>query len=389
MSTPRPREIGVVTVARSDYGIYRPVLQKTESANDLRLRLFVAGMHLSPEFGLTVSDIEADGFEIADRVEMLLSSDTPEGIANSIGLGAIGFAHSYASFTPDILVVLGDRFEMLSAVVAALPYTIPVAHIHGGETTEGAFDESIRHAITKMSHLHFVSTERYRQRVIQMGEDPGHVILSGAPGLDNIRTVDLVEPDELEKRVGMSLDPAPLLVTFHPVTLEYEDTSRHIAELLAALDAVGLPVVFTYPNADTQGRVIMQAIEGHVRTRSHTKVVVNLGTRAYFSLMRCARAMVGNSSSGIIEAASFELPVVNIGSRQRGRICGRNVINAECDRGSIVLAVREAISPDFRSDLKGIQNPYGDGHAAERIVETLRTVPLDRGLRLKHFYDRV
>jgi UDP-N-acetylglucosamine 2-epimerase (non-hydrolysing)/GDP/UDP-N,N'-diacetylbacillosamine 2-epimerase (hydrolysing) len=318
---------------------------------------------------------------------MLLSSDTPEGISKSIGLGVIGFAQIFARFKPDILVVLGDRFEMLSAVAAAMPFTIPVAHLHGGEATEGLIDESIRHSITKMSHLHFVSTESYRQRVIQMGEAPWRVVVSGAPGLDNLQAVELLEIAALENRIGVNLTPPPLLVTFHPVTLEYADTQYHITELLAALKAVNLPIVFSYPNADTYGRIIINAIERFVKSCEQAWAVTNLGTQAYFSLMKYAVAMVGNSSSGIIEAASFELPVVNIGNRQQGRIHSYNVVDVECNRTSIELAIRQVTAPQFRAQLAGIKNPYGDGHAAERIVEVLQTVSLNQTLTLKRFHN--
>ena len=381
------RTIGVVTVARSDYGIYLPVLRRIQEDPDLRLYLIVAGMHLSPEFGSTVQTIEQDGFQINERIEMLLSSDTPEGIAKSVGLGVIGFAQAYARFRPDILLVLGDRFEMLSAVVAALPFKIPVAHIHGGESTEGAIDESIRHSITKMSHLHFVSTEFYARRLIQMGEEPWRVVVSGAPSLDNLREMRLLSRQELEEIYGLNLVDPVLLVTYHPVTLEYEHTRMHMNELLAALEEVNCSVVFTYPNADTQSRLIIDMIHDFTRRHENVQMAVSLGMEAYFSLMSCAAAMVGNSSSGIIEAASFELPVVNIGNRQRGRVRGKNVIDVGYSRNEIVSGIVKAISPDFRASLKNLINPYGDAHAAEKIVGVLKQVSLDEKLVLKRFYD--
>ncbi len=381
------RTIGVVTVARSDYGIYLPVLRKIQADAALKLKLIVAGMHLSPEFGLTVDGIENDGFEVGARIEMLLSSDMPEGIAKSMGVGTLGFAQFYAGSPPDILVVLGDRFEMLAATVAALPFAIPVAHIHGGESTEGLIDEPIRHSITKMSHLHFASTPHYANRIMQMGEEPWRVAVSGAPGLDNLYAMDLLPSDEIERLIGMPLQPSPLLVTYHPVTLEYEDTSSHISELLAALEETGLPVVFTCPNADTQGRLIIKAIDRYVEAHENACVVTNLGTQAYFSLMKYAAAMVGNSSSGIIEAASFQLPVVNIGNRQRGRIHERNVLQVGYERSSILNAIRQVTASAFRRSLDNLQNPYGGGKSAQRIVQTLRDVPLDRKLILKRFYD--
>jgi UDP-hydrolysing UDP-N-acetyl-D-glucosamine 2-epimerase len=298
------RSIGVVTAARSDYGIYRPLLQRLQADADIDLRVLVTGMHLSPEFGLTVKAIEADGLPITERVEMLLASDSPEGIAKSIGLGVIGFAQAYARSRPDILVVLGDRFEMYAAALAAVPFTISIAHLHGGEVTQGAIDEALRHSLTKFSHLHFVSTEDYARRVRQLGEEAWRVTVSGAPGLDNLRTVNLLSADEVCQQYGVSLQPPPLLVTFHPVTLEAERTEAHIAELLAALARAGLPVIFTGVNADTGGRLIQQKIGDFAQSQHAVWMLDNLGTRGYFSVMQYAAAMVGNSSSGLIEAPS-------------------------------------------------------------------------------------
>ena len=381
------RKIGVVSVARSDYGIYKPVLNKIQEDSELELYLIVSGMHHSPEFGMTIRDIEADGFAIGDQFEMLLSSDSPEGVAKSMGLGTIGFAQSYSRSRPDLLLVLGDRFEMLSAVVASLPFKIPIAHLHGGESTEGLIDEPIRHSITKMSHIHFVSTEVYAKRVIQMGEEPWRVHVSGAPSLDNLNEIELLDRSALQKRAGLDLDNETLLVTYHPVTLEYERTEEHMKALLAALEEVGRQVVFTYPNADTQGRLIIGMIQDFVKRYPKAKIATNLGTQAYFSLMECAAAMIGNSSSGIIEAASFALPVVNIGNRQRGRVHGINVLDVGDAYSEILAGIRDATSPAFRNSLAGLENPYGNGQAAALIVDQLKAVTLDTRLLMKRFYD--
>jgi len=382
------RTISVVTVARSDYGIYLPLLRRIQADPDLWLYLIVAGMHLSPEFGLTVKAIEADGFEIGERVEMLLSSDTPVGIAKSMGLGTIGFAQAYARFRPDILVVLGDRFEMHAAALAALPFKIPVAHIHGGETTQGVIDDALRHSMTKLSHLHFVSTQEYARRVIQLGEEPWRVIVSGAPSLDNLRVVRLLTREELAVRFGLHLDETPfLLVTFHPVTLEYEQTEWQVTELLAALEACGLPVVFTMPNADTSGRTIAHMIGEFIATHSSAQAVDNLGTQGYFSMIALAAAMVGNSSSGIIEAPSFKLPVVNIGTRQHGRVRAANVTDVGYERAEIVEGIRTAVQPEFRESLRELVNPYGSGQASDKIVERLKEVVLNDRLVTKRFCD--
>ena len=380
------RTIGVVTVARSDYGIYRPILRRIQADPDLRLRLLVAGMHLSPEFGTTVREIEADGFEVAERVEMTLSSDSPQGVAQSMGLGTIGFAQAYSRCPIDILLVLGDRFEMHSAMVASVPFNIPVAHIHGGESTEGTMDEAFRHSITKMSHLHFVSTEIYGQRVVQMGEEPWRVEVSGAPGLDNLWELPILSRDELTRRHGLDLTGPTLLVTYHPATLEYEETEAKIGELLAALERANLNVILTYPNADTRGRIIREKIEEFAAQHRCAHVVANLGTQAYFSVMAHVSAMVGNSSSGIIEAASFKLPVVNIGNRQGGRIRAKNVIDVGHRQEEILEGIRKAVSPSYRESLDDLVNPYGDGHAAERIVAKLKRTDL-KALQYKRFYQ--
>jgi len=380
------RTIGVVTVARSDYSIYLPLLRRIQEDSDLNLYLIVSGMHLSPEFGSTVKAIEDDGFEIGERVEMLLSSDTPEGIAKSMGLGTVGFAQAYARFRPDILVVLGDRFEMHAAALAALPFKIPVAHIHGGELTQGAIDDALRHSMTKLSHLHFVSTDVYAGRVIQLGEEPWRVVTCGALSLDNLSTMRLLSRKELADRLSIPLPEKFLLVTYHSVTLEYEQTETQVGELLAALDTFGLPVLFTMPNADTGGRVIRRLIKEFLSRHHDSKEIENLGTQAYFSAMALATAMVGNSSSGIIEAASFSLPVVNVGNRQRGRIYGKNVIDTGYTRAKILTGIKKATSPEFCAGFSNLVNPYGNGHAAERIVDRLKEVKLNGKLLQKNFY---
>lgn len=377
----------MATVGRSDYGIYLPILRRIQDDPELRLQLIVGGMHLSPEFGLTVDSIVDDGFEIAERVEMLLSSDTPEGIAKSMGLGLIGFAQAIARQQPDLLVVLGDRFEMHSAALAALPFNLPVAHIHGGEITQGAIDDALRHSITKLSHLHFVSTTEYRNRVIQLGENPNNVIVSGAPSLDNLKSMKLLNRQELESKFGLELNEAPLIVTYHPVTLELEGTQWQTEEMLAALDKCGLPVVFTMPNADTGGRIIRGLLKEFVAGDTRFRLVENLGTQAYFSLMSCSIAMVGNSSSGIIEAPSFGLPVVNIGTRQKGRVRGRNVVDVGYTRAEVLAGIEKAASRAFQAEAKSASNPYGKGEAAETIVQHIKNVTLGQQLVQKTFVD--
>lgn len=378
----------MVTVGRSDYGIYLPLLKAILADPDLQLQLIVAGMHLAPEFGQTVNAIEAEGIPIGERVELLLASDSPTGIAKSMGLGVMGYADVFGRRPPDILVVLGDRFEMYAAALAALPFRIPVAHIHGGEVTQGAFDDALRHSMTKLSHLHFVSTEAYAQRVRQLGEEPWRVVVSGAPSLDNLRTQSIASAAELEARFGFKLEPKPLLVTFHPVTLEYESVEVQTQALLKALEATGQPVIFTRPNADTNNHVIVELLETYIQAHTNAWLVDNLGTRNYFGIMQLALAMVGNSSSGLIEAASFELPVVNIGNRQAGRVRGLNVIDVAEDWEAIKAGIEKAADPAFKQSLRGMRNPYvAESMATSVILEKLKSVPLDSHLIVKHFYD--
>lgn len=366
-----------------------PVLREIERRGDLHLALVVGGMHLAPEFGYTAASIEADGFTISERVEMSLASDTRIGTATSIGLGVIGFANAFNRIAPDIIVLLGDRFEMHAAALAALPLGIPVAHIHGGEVTEGAFDESLRHGISKIAHLHFVSTEEYGQRLQRMGEEPWRVTVSGAPSLDNLESLTLLTRDELVTSIGIPLSESPLLITWHPATLTLERTDQQLEALLSALEKTTEQLIFTAPNADPSGRRAHQRIAEFTTHHPHAYLVENLGTLRYFSLMRFAGAMIGNSSSGIIEAASFELPVVNVGPRQNGRTRAINVIDVPNDENSdaIATAIAKARSTAFRTELKGMTNLFGTGQASLMIVNRLATCPLDGRLRAKKFFD--
>ena len=381
------RTVAVVTGSRADFGIYRPILKTIEATPGIEYHLHVCGAHLSPDFGNTVDEIEAGGFGIARRIKTYIGSNGPADIAGSMAAGLTGFADAFSRVRPDIVLLLGDRYEMFAASAAAQPFALPLAHIHGGESSEGAFDEAFRHAITKMSHVHFASTETYARRIIQMGEDPERVFVTGAPALDNLAELSPDADTVLDERLNMSFDPAPLLVTFHPVTLEYEKTESYIAELLTALEATGLPAVFTYPNADTAGQIIVDAIHRYIARHPESRAVESLGTDGYFALMKKAAAMVGNSSSGIIEAASFGLPVVDIGNRQRGRIRGPNVLHACCSSAAIATAINRSLAPEFRATLNNLPNIYGDGKASVRIVDTLRSMPLGGRLVQKSFFD--
>ena len=381
------RTISVVTVGRSDWGLYLPILEALRSAPDLQLHLIASGAQLVASHGRTDETIAADGFTIHDRVQMLLASDSPAAIAASMGLGTIGFAQVYERVRPDLLLVLGDRFEMHAAALAAVPQRIPIAHVHGGEVTAGAIDDALRHAITKYSHLHFASTSCHARRIVQLGEEPWRVTVSGAPGLDQLRRLRLLSAEELSAKLGISLDVPPLLVTQHPVTLQSEQAARQADALLEALSSQSRPIIITRPNADTRNTDILERLERFAAARSHVRLVSNLGTLGYFSLMKCAAAMAGNSSSGIIEAASFQLPVVNIGLRQHGRPRSGNVIDCGDAAAEIRTALDRALSVEFREHCRGVQNIYGDGHAAGRIVQVLRTTELNERLLIKSFHD--
>ncbi len=378
----------VVTGSRAEYGLLYWALREIETAPDLELQLVVTGMHLSSEFGSTIQQIEDDGFEINHRVEMLLSSDSAVGITKSTGLGMIGFADAFSSLKPDIVLLLGDRFELLAAASAALFAVIPIAHIHGGEVTTGAFDDAIRHSITKMSHLHFTSTETYRQRVIQLGEHPNRVFDVGAPGLDNLDRLELLHRAALEQAIGLTLGDRSLLVTWHPVTLEPGKTRKNFQALLNALEKLGdVRLIFTKANADTQGRVINRMIDDYVAARGDTTVVyTSLGQLRYLSALKHVDGVVGNSSSGVIEAPSLCTGTVNIGDRQRGRVRAASIIDCDSNEKSIAVALKTLLSNDFQSKLKDVENPHGSGNVSEKIVEVLSGYPLT-GIVKKSFYD--
>ncbi len=383
------RKICIITGTRAEYGLLRWVMQGIKADPELTLQIIATGMHLSPEFGLTYREIEQDGFQIDRKVEMLTSSDTPVGIAKSMGLGLIGFADALNDLHPDLIVVLGDRFEIFSAVSAALVARIPVAHLHGGEATEGLIDEAIRHSITKMSHLHFVAAEEYRQRVIQLGEQPNRVFLVGGLGADNISRLKLLDRKALQQSLGFELGQKSLLVCFHPATLETNTAAQQMAELLAALAELrNTQLVFTMPNADTDGRVLVQLIEQFVAQHANTRAYTSLGQLRYLSCMAHVDGVVGNSSSGLLEAPSFQKGTINIGDRQRGRLQAASVINCEPTRHSITAALVRLYSKEFQASLSKVRSPYGEGGASAAIVAKVKAVSLGT-LHKKHFYKMI
>lgn len=381
------RRVCVVTGTRAEYGLLRWVIDGIAKSPVLDLQLVATGMHLSPEFGLTYREIEGDGYVIDAKVEMLLSSDTATGVAKAMGLGLIGFADVFERLRPDVVVLLGDRFEILAAASAALVARIPVAHLHGGETTEGAFDEAIRHALTKMSHLHFVAAEPYRQRVIQLGEHPDCVYLVGGLGVDAIHRVPLLDRAALEASLDFRFGERNLLVTFHPVTLESQSVEQQMDELLAALDMLhDTRLIITLPNADNGGRAIIRRIEAFVASHPHARAYTSLGQQRYLSCLRQVDAVVGNSSSGLAEAPSMGTGTINIGDRQRGRLRAASVIDCKPNRHDILRAIEISYSEAFRAKLASVVNPYGDGGASQRIVQVLETVKLS-DLVKKAFHD--
>lgn len=380
------RKVCVVTGTRAEYGLLSRLMWLIRADHDLTLQIIATNMHLSPEFGLTYKEIEADGFTIDKKVEMLLSSDTSNAITKSIGLATIGFADAYEDLQPDILLILGDRFEILAAATAALIYKIPVAHLHGGEITEGAYDDAIRHAITKMSHLHFVSTEIYRQRVIQMGEHPSTVFNVGALGCENIKSLKLMSKDELEKSLGFKLDRNTILITYHPVTMECNTSEQQFRELLSAIDLFPeLKVIFTMPNSDTDGRIIMKMIKEYVaKNPERTVWFDSLGCYRYLSVLQYIGGVIGNSSSGIIEVPSFHIPTINIGDRQKGRVAAASVLNCKPTRQDIQQRLAVILAPGYLNSLVSVTNPYDMPDTAINILETLKHQPI---VSMKSFYN--
>ena len=380
------KKICVITGTRAEYGILNRLMHLINDDNELSLQIIVTNMHLSPEFGLTYREIEADGFTINKKVEMLLSSDTPNAITKSVGLAVIGFADAIEDLKPDLIIVLGDRFEILAAVTASLFYKIPVAHLHGGEITEGAFDNSIRHAITKMSHLHFTSTEEYRKRVIQMGENPEDVFNVGALGCENITSMKLMGKDELEKSMNFAFDRKTILVTFHPETLESISAKEQFEVLLEAISGYrDLRVIFTMPNSDTDGRIIINMITQFVEKNQPQMIWFHsLGAIRYLSVLQYIGAVVGNSSSSIIEVPSFHIPTINIGNRQKGRIAAKSVINCKLKKEDIQKELNLVLNDEYRRSLVHIKNPYYKLNTAQEILNIIKHRSLSNIIKKFH-----
>ena len=379
--TVNKRRIGVVTSSRADYShLYWP-LRELAANPAIDLGVFALGAHLSPEFGSTIDEIERDGFPIRARIECLLSSDTDTGMAKTIGIAILGLADAFTAWRPDLLLLIADRYEMLAPASVALALRIPVAHIEGGEISQGAIDDHVRNALTKLAHIHFTSTETARQRVIAMGEEPWRVHHAGAPSLDHLRRSTLLDRAALEARLALTFTPPTLIAAWHPVTI-LKDTNAEADAFFAALADTPGQLIFVYPNSDAGGYALIERTRALAATRPHTHIFVNLDAVTYWSLLGNAAALVGNSSSGIMEAASFALPTVNVGIRQQGRERARNIIDSLAETSAIHAAIQRALSPEFRETLRGMTNPYGDGTAAATIARVLASVPLE-GLLIK------
>jgi UDP-hydrolysing UDP-N-acetyl-D-glucosamine 2-epimerase len=383
------RTILVATVGRSDFGIYRQVLNRIAATPGLRYELLVSGAHLSSKSGETVTEIEAENRPIAAKIPLPETGDTQSAMASAMGVALSGTAALFSTKRPDLLLVAGDRFEMFAIAAAAVPFNIPIAHIHGGEVSFGAIDEVFRHAITKMAHLHFPATADYAARLLRMGEEPWRVTVTGAPGLDNVRLETLPDRAELSRRFSIPLDRPPLLITFHPVTRQAEDAVRQIRAVLDALRRIDVPVVFTAPNADAGADLVRREIAGFLKERPQSWLVENFGALNYLAMLRESAAMAGNSSSGLVEGPAFKIPVVNIGDRQQGRTRASNIIDVAADAEAIFAGIQRALDPAFRAGLADMINPYGDGHASEKIAAVLASAELDARLLVKRFYDGV
>lgn len=382
-------KICIVTATRAEYGLLKPLIQKLKQDSEFDVKVAVTGMHLSPEFGLTYREIEQDLIMIDKKIEILLSADTPSAISKSMGMAMIGFAEYFSDAAFDAVILLGDRYETLAVACAAMNAKIPIVHLYGGETTEGAVDEAIRHAITKLSYLHLTSTELYRKRVIQMGEAPERVFSVGALGVENAMNTMLLEKEELSRQLEIELDSPFALVTFHPVTLETKSAETQTQELLLALDAFpDWNFIITKANADGDGRIINQLLEKYAQAHANIKVFDSLGMVRYLSAMKYCEMVIGNSSSGLVEAPSFHIPTVNIGDRQKGRIRAASVMDCTPEKTAIVETMMKAKHPDFQRLLENLENPYGDGVTSEKIIDILKVMICQANINLKkEFYN--
>ncbi len=389
ISNLKKRKICVITGTRAEYGLLKRLMKAISDSEEFELQLIATGMHLTKKFGLTYKEIESDGFKIDKKVNIKLESDTPIGISKSTSLGLIGFSKSLQELEPDLILILGDRFEVFSAAIASMFLRIPIAHLHGGELTEGATDEAIRHSITKLSHLHFVASKEYKNRVIQLGENPKNVFLVGGLGVDSIRKTKLLSRNELENSLDLKFKKKNILITFHPVTLENSTSGTQMKELLKALSKLrDTNLIFTMPNADVDGKIIFSMIEDFAKEHSDAYAFTSLGQQKYFSCIAQVDCVIGNSSSGLLEVPTFKKGTINIGDRQRGRLKATSIIDCEPNLKSISKALEEIYKPKFIAKVNSTINPYGDGVAVEKIIKVLKRKSFDKLLK-KDFYNRI
>ena len=381
-------KILVITGTRAEYGLLKPLIRGIHNSSLFDLQLVVTGMHLSPEFGMTINEIKEDQFPIKKKIEILLSSDSRVGISKSIGLAIISFAEVFEDLNPDLIIILGDRFEIFAAASAAMTCCLPLAHIHGGESTEGVIDEAIRHSVTKMSHLHFVAAENYRKRVIQLGENPNRVFNVGALGIENIKNIDFIDKETLEKNMDFKFGKKNLLVTFHPITLEPKKSKIYMQNLLDALSMQEeTNIIFTYPNADSEGRQLIECINKFCKHNSNAKSFSSLGQKKYFSCIKYVDGVVGNSSSGLIEVPSFRKGTINIGNRQKGRLRSSSIIDCEPTKEDICNSLDKLFSSEFQQELNKVKNPYGEGKTSLEIINILKSLDFDKNILKKSFFD--
>ena len=381
------KKICIVSGSRAEFGLLRFVIEGVKNSSLLDLQLIVTGMHLSTEYGLTYKEIEKCGFKIDKKIETVLASDTPSSITKSTGLGLIGCAQSFEELNPDCVVILGDRYEVFACALAALFFKIPIVHIHGGELTRGSFDDSIRHSITKMSWFHFVASEEYKNRVIQLGENPKNIRNVGGLGVDSIKRLKLLKKNELKLKKAINFGERNLLITFHPSTLEIKSSKKQIENLISSLNEIkNCYFIFTMPNADTDSKIIKNVIKEFVNKNKNRAIsFTSLGQRKYLSVLQFVDAVVGNSSSGLLEAPSFKIGTINIGKRQDGRMKSKSIIDCDPTKRSISSALKKLFSKDFKETLKSVENPYGDGNASSNIIDFLEEVKLPNSIDKKFF----
>lgn len=383
------KTISILTATRAEYGLLKPIIKKLKEVEEFDIKIVATGMHLSQEFGLTYKEIEDDGFIIDEKIEILMSSDTNSAVSKSMGMAMISFADYFKKVKPDLLIILGDRYESLAVAIVALNQKIKIAHIHGGEITKGAIDDSIRHAITKLSHIHFTSTNEYKNRVIQLGEEPKNVYLVGASGVENSIKEELISKEELEKSINYNLGKSYGVVTYHPVTLGTNEAKDEIINLMDALVSIeNMKFIITKANADAGGRIINKTILEYQEKYKNIILVDSLGLKRYLTALKYSDMVIGNSSSGLLEAPSFKIPTINIGKRQEGRIQAKSIINCNCKKEDILNAIKKASTKEFKESLKDIKNPYGVGNTSSKIRDILIDRLKKDDIKLaKDFYD--